>query len=107
MNIIGSRIVLRYKLDKDGSIDTRKSRLVAQGFTQREGINYNDTFSPTAKLTAIRIIVAIAVRNDWELEQTDVDAAYLNASLKENIYMRQPRGFEAPGEEDKVIHLKG
>ena len=105
VNIIGSRIVLRYKLNKDGSIDTHKSRLVAQGFTQQEGINYNNTFSPTAKLTAIRVITAIAVRNDWELEQTDVDVAYLNASLKENIYMRQPRGFEAPGEEDKVIQI--
>ena len=55
---------------------------------------------------AIRIIAAIAVRNDWELEQTDIDVAYLNASLKENIYMRQLKGFEVPGQEDKVIHLK-
>ena len=53
MNIVGSWIMLHYKLNKDGSISTRKSRLVAQGFTQQEGINYNDTFSPTAKLTAI------------------------------------------------------
>ena len=57
-------------------------------------------------MTAIRIIAAIAVRNDWELKQMDVDAAYLNASLKENIYIRQPEGFEVPGQEDKVIHLK-
>ena len=57
-------------------------------------------------MTAIWIIGAIAVRNDWELEQTDADAAYLNASLKENIYMRQPKGFEVPSQEDKVIHLK-
>ena len=64
VNIIGSQIILCYKLDKDGSINTHKSRLVAQGFTQRGGINYNDTFSPTAKLTAIRVIAAIAVRND-------------------------------------------
>ena len=54
----------------------------------------------------MRIIAAIAVRNDWELEQTDINAAYLNASLKENIYMHQPKGFEEPGQEDKVIHLK-
>ena len=60
--------------------------MVAQGFTQREGINYNNTFSPTAKLTAIRVIATIAVRNDWELEQTDMDAANLNTSLKEDIY---------------------
>ena len=53
VNILGSWIVLRYKLDKDGVISTRKSRLVAQGFTQQEGIDYNDTFSPIAKLTAI------------------------------------------------------
>ena len=93
-------------IDKDSSISTHKSRLVAQGFTQREGIDYNDTFSPTAKLTTIQVIAGIAVRNDWELEQTDVDTAYLNPSLKEDIYMRQPKGFEAPSEEDKVIHLK-
>ena len=76
--IVGSQIVLHYKLKKDGSINTCKSRLVAQGFTQWEGIDYNDTFSFTAKLTAIRVITAIAVRNDWELEQTDMDMAYLN-----------------------------
>ena len=64
MNIIGSQIVLPYKLDKDGCISTRKSRMVAQGFTQQEGINYNNT-SPTARLTAIRVIAAIAVRNNW------------------------------------------
>ena len=91
VNIIGSRIILRYKLDKDSSINTCKSRLVAQGFTQQEGIDYNNTFFPTAKLTAVRVIAAIAVRNDWELEQTDVDATYLNASLKEDIYMYQPK----------------
>ena len=88
MNIVGSQIVLRYKLDKDGSISTHKSRLVAQGFTQQDGIDFNETFSLMAKLTAIRIIAAIVVRNGWELEQTNVDTAYLNASLKEDIYCK-------------------
>ena len=64
---------------------TCNSRLVSQGSTQQEGIDYNDTLSPTAKLTTVRVIAAIAVRNEWELEQMDVDAAYLNASLKEDI----------------------
>ena len=106
VNIVRSCIVLCYKLWKDGSVSSQKSRLVAQGFTQCEGINFNNTFSPTAKLTAIWIIAVIAVRKDWELEQMDVDVAYLNASLKENIYMHQPKGFEVPSQEDKMIHLK-
>ena len=106
INIVGSHIVLHYKLGKDGSVNSGKPRLVTQGFTQHEGIDFKDTFSPTAKLMAIQIIAAIAVRNNWELEQMDVDAAYLNAYLKENIYMRQPKGFEVPGQKDKVIHLK-
>ena len=106
VNIVGSWIMLHYKLDKDGSISMHKSRLVAQGFTQQEGTNYNDTFSTTAKLTAIQVLATTAVRNDWELEKTDMDTAYFNASLKEDIYMHQPRGFEAPSEEDQVIHLK-
>ena len=70
------------------------------------GIDFNDTFSLTEKLTTVRIIAAIAVRNNWELEKMDMDAAFRNVSLKEEIYMHQPRGFEAPGKEDKVIHLK-
>ena len=86
INIVGSQIILHYKLDKDGKIGSHKSQLIAQGFTQQEGIKFTDTFSPTAKLIAVRIIAAIAVRNDWELEQTDINAAYLNASLKEDIY---------------------
>ena len=57
-----------------------------QGLTQQEGINFNDTFSLAAKLTAVWIITAIAVINDWELEQTDVDTTYLNASQREHIY---------------------
>ena len=106
VNIVGSWIMLHCKLKKDGSISMHKSRLVAQGFTQQEGIDFNDTFSLMAKLTTVRIIAAIVVRNDWELEQTDMDAAYLNTSLKEYIYIYWPRGFEAPSKEDKVIHLK-
>ena len=84
-NIVGSRMVLRYKRNEAGEIASRKSRFVAQGFSQAEGIDYAETFAPTAKLSAIRIISVIAVRNNWELEQTDVDGAYLNAPLKETI----------------------
>ena len=106
VNIVGSRIVLHYKLDKHGAIQEYKARVIAQGFLQIEGIDYSETFSPTAKLTAIRIIVALAVRSDWEIEQTDVVGAYLNAKLKDDIFMRQPKGFKVPGKECSILHLK-
>ena len=105
-NIVGSHFIFHYKHDAAGNIVSRKARLVAQGYTQAEGIDYKETFSPTAKLSAIRVVIAIAVRNDWELEQTDIDGAYLNASLSETIHMRQPKGYEVPGKEDHVCLLR-
>jgi len=87
-NIVGSRITFHYKTDAEGNIASQKARLVAQGFTQKEGIDYNETFAPTAKLTAIRIVAALAARND------------------ETIYMRLPRGYEVPGKEHLVAKLK-
>ena len=104
-NIVGSRFVFHYKHDSDGNIASWKARLIAQGFTQEQGIDYKETFSPTAKLSAIRIIAAIAARNDWELEQTDIDGAYVNATLSETIYMCQPKGYETPGKEHHVCLL--
>ena len=65
--------------------------VIVQGFSQTDGIDYNETFSPTAKLSAIHIIAAIAVINDWELEQTDIDGAYLNDPIIETVYMSGKR----------------
>jgi Reverse transcriptase (RNA-dependent DNA polymerase) len=104
-NIIGSKLVFHYKLDADGKVVTRKTRLVTQGFSQTEGIDYTEMFSPTAKLSTICIIAAIAARNDWELEQTDINGAYLNAWITDTIYMRQPKGYETPGKEHQVCRL--
>ena len=74
---------------------------------QEEGIDYRETFSPTAtKLSAIHIIAAIATWNDWELEQTDIDGAYFNAPLSETIYMRQPKGYEVSGKERHICLLQ-
>ena len=71
-----------------------------------KGIDYNETFMPTAKLSAISIITVLAIRYDWETKQTDVDGAYLNAPLKETIYMQQPKGYEVLGKEKHVCLLK-
>jgi len=91
-NIITSRWVFKYKKNSKGEITKRKSRLVARGYTQQEGIDYHETFSPTLKLDSIRIFTALAVQNNFDIQQIDINAAYLNAKLKEEVYMRPPKG---------------
>ena len=90
----------------DGNVDTYKARLVAKGFTQRQGIDYEETFSPVAMLKSIRILLAIAAYNNYEIWQMDVKTAFLNGMLTEEVYMVQPPGFEKFGQSDMVCRLK-
>src|SRR6266481_7650621 len=92
-NIIGSHWFFWLKHNVGGKITQHRAHLVAQGYTQAFGINYDNTFSPIIKLASLRIIAALAARNDWSLQQMDVDSAYLNMSLQEPVYMRQPPGY--------------
>ncbi|KAJ1601706.1 hypothetical protein NDA14_005615 [Ustilago hordei] len=102
--LVDSKVVLRLKLDADGVPVKHKVRLVARGFTQREGINYQETFSPVAPLGAIRAILALVVQNNWEVHALDITMAYLNSTLKEAIYMKPPEGSGvAPGKVYKVV----
>ncbi|SOV08353.1 uncharacterized protein UDID_17359 [Ustilago sp. UG-2017a] len=102
--LVDSKVVLQLKLDADGVPIKHKARLVARGFTQREGINYQETFSPVAPLGAIRAILALAVQNDWEVHALDITMAYLNSRLKEVIYMKPPEGSGvASGQVYKVV----
>ncbi|KAJ1043639.1 hypothetical protein NDA10_005097 [Ustilago hordei] len=102
--LVDSKVVLRLKLDADGIPVKHKARLVARGFTQREGIDYQETFSPVAPLGAIRAILALAVQNNWEVHALDITMAYLNSMLKEAIYMKPPEGSGvAPGKVYKVV----
>lgn len=104
-NIVSSKWVFRVKRKADGSIEKYKARLVARGFTQRYGIDYFDTFSPVARLSSFRTILAIAARNDWDIDTFDFIGAYLNGELSddEDIYMQEPPGYETQGEH--VKHL--
>ncbi|GJV88812.1 retrotransposon protein, putative, ty1-copia subclass [Tanacetum coccineum] len=79
--------------------------LVIQGFRQREGLDYFDTYSPVTRITSIRTIIAIAALRNLEIHQMDVKTAFLNGDLEEEIYMNQPEGFIAPGQEGKVCRL--
>jgi hypothetical protein len=86
-NIITNKWVYKTKEDSEGRTTRRKARLVARGFTQIEGIDYEETFAPTAKFVTIRLIVALATSLGWPLDQADVDTAFLWADIKEDIYM--------------------
>lgn len=89
--VIGSRMILRNKFKADGSFDKMKARLVAQGFTQEPGIHFNETFAPVARLSTIRLAVALAARDNMFMEQLDVTSAYLQGNLEETIYMEPPQ----------------
>ena len=102
--VIGSKWVYAIKTDKNGQ-DHFKARFVAKGFSQVEGIDYQETFSPTARMNSIRVISQIAVKNDLEIHQMDVKAAYLNAPIDCDVYIKQPEGF-VKGEENENLVLK-
>ncbi|KAK0577895.1 hypothetical protein LWI29_001967 [Acer saccharum] len=103
---IGCKWVYKRKRGMDGNVETFKARLVAKGYTQKEGIDYEETFSPVAMLKSIRILLSIAASLDLEIWQMDVKTAFLNGSLDESIYMMQPEGFIEKGQMDKVYKLQ-
>jgi hypothetical protein len=102
--VIKGRWVLKVKSLPDGSISKYKACFVAKGYTQEEGIDYDQTFLPTGKPSSLQFIIALATKNNWAIKQMDAVAAFLNNDLKEEIYLEQPEGFEDGGK-DKVWRL--
>lgn len=84
------------KYNADGTVERPKSRLASQGLTQQEGLDFLDTFSPVAKLTSVKLLIALAAANGWSLNQMDVSNAFLHGELDEEIYMRLPSGYTPP-----------
>jgi hypothetical protein len=102
---IGCKWIFKKKLRPDGTIERYKARLVAKGYTQKEGEYFFDTYSPVARLTTIRTLIAVAASYGLIIHQMDVKTAFLNGELDEEIYMDQPEGFIADGQENKVCRL--
>jgi hypothetical protein len=90
----------------NGEVVRNKSRLVAQGFSQKEGIVYEETFAPVARLEAIRILLAFSVAKGFKLHKMDVKSAFLNGVLEEEVYVRQPPGFESENYSHRVYKLR-
>ena len=92
-NMIGTKWVFWNKQDEHGVVTRNKERLVAQWFTQVEGLDFEETFAPVARLEAIRMLLAFTVHHDFKLYQMDVKSAFLNGPPSELVYVEQPPGF--------------
>nr|GEY54891.1 zinc finger, CCHC-type [Tanacetum cinerariifolium] len=99
---LGCKWILKRKMKVNGSIDKYKARLVIQGFRQKEGIDFFDTYALVAWISTIKLLLALAAIHDLVIHQMDVKTAFLNGDLDEKIYMKQPEGFVMPGHESKT-----
>ena len=103
--LVGSKWVYKVKVDGDGHDVRFKARLVAPGFTQTKGADYDETFCPVVRMESVRTVISLAVRNNLKLHQLDVTTAFINETLEENVYIQQPEGFVVDGQEKLVCKL--
>ena len=103
---VGSKWVYKIKTGADGSVQRYKARLVAQGFTQKYGTDFDETFCPVVRQGSLRLLIALSVQNGLTLHQVDVTTAFLNGTLEEEVYMHQPEGFVYQRKEELVCKLK-
>ena len=106
VNVIGTKWIFKNKIDEDGEIIWNKSQLVTQGYTQVEGVDFDESFAPVTRLESIHILMSIACTMNLKLYQMDVKCAFLNGYLNEEVFVEQPKGFKDPHFSNHVLRLK-
>jgi hypothetical protein len=105
-SVVTSKWIYKIKHATDGSFEKYKAIFVARGFSQVEGLDYDDTFAPVTRYTSIRTIIALAASMGWKLHQMDVKTTFLNGEIEEEVYIEQPEGFVIHNEKSHVCRLK-
>ena len=106
VNVIGTKWIFKNKSNEYGTVIRNKSRLVAQGYTQVERIDFDETFAPVTRLESIKILLAIASHLNFKLYQMDFKSTFLNGMLQEEVYVEQSKGFVDPYRTDDFYKLK-
>nr|GFC06391.1 Gag-Pol polyprotein [Tanacetum cinerariifolium] len=105
-NVINLKWLWKNKRDEENTVIRNKSRLVAKGYAQKEGVDFEESFAPVARLEAVRLFIAYATHKSFTIYQMDVKTAFLYGPLKEVVYVNQPDGFVDPYHPNKVYRLK-
>jgi hypothetical protein len=102
---IGLKWEFKIKKGEHGAMVRHKAWLVVKGSAQRQGIDYNKVFAPVARLEAVRLLLALAAQEGWQVHHMDIKTTFLNGDLQEEVYVKQAPGFSQPGQEHKVYLL--
>jgi hypothetical protein len=102
---IGLKWVSKLKKYSDGEVVKHKAKLVAKGYVQKKGVDFDEVFAPVARLDTVRLILAMAANRGWQVHHLDVKLAFLRGELEEEVYVKQPEGYEVKGKENHVLRL--
>jgi hypothetical protein len=105
VNVVMGKWIFRHKLNSDGSLARSKARWVVRGFTQQQGVDYDETFSPIIKPATICVVLSMATSHNWSIHQLDVKNAFLHGNFSEHVYAQQPSGFVSPSHPNFVCKL--
>lgn len=103
--VIGLKWIFKLKKDAEGNVVKYKARLIAKGYVQEHGVDFDEIFAPVTRLETVRLLLALAAKSEWEVHHLDVKTAFLNGEISEDVYVSQPGGFEKEGQRNKVYKL--